>query len=111
MRDGRQMPVAILGLEKGEPVKQKAQQENKQGPFEYFSQYGAIAHGGELLPGKAHGVAYGKKKRGEYQVGGRAAIPMRMTQRGKGEGLAARGVHDDHKTNGHSSEDVQGQGS
>ena len=105
------MQMAILGVEKREPVKQKAQQENKQGPFEDLSQYSGIAHGGKLLPGKAHGIADGEKEGREYQVGGRAAIPMRMTQRGKGEGLAARGIHDDHKTNGHSSEDVQGQGS
>ena len=110
MGDGRQAPAAIVSLMKErEPIKEKTQQKYKQGPFEDLPQHGSIAHSGKLFPGKAHGIANGKKKGRKYQVGRGTPIPVGMAQWREREGLAARGIYDYHKTNGHSSENIQGQ--
>jgi len=107
MRDRRQVQMTIFGLEEGKPVQQEAQQKDQQCSFKDLPQYSAITHGGELPPGKAHGIADSKEKGWKYQVGRRTAVPMGMPQRRKGKYLAAGSIHDDHKANSHTPEHIK----
>ena len=112
MGDGAEAPMTVLALpEERKPVEQVADQKDEEGPFEYFLQKSAVTHQLIFFHGKAHGVAYGKEEGREDQVGRGTSVPMGMPEGGIGKFFAAGCVDDDHKTHGHSPEDVKGQGS
>src|SRR5689334_3832019 len=105
MADGFQCPSCFSTVKEGEPVHQVTQQEDNEGPFKHFRQEGSVT----IVFGfrETQGIAYGKQKRREYQVGGGKPKPFSVVQRRIVRGPSAGRVHNDHKTNGKSPENIE----
>jgi hypothetical protein len=100
------MPV-ISDMKEREPVNKISDQKNNHCPFQDLSYHRTLAHRFEFLHGKAHGIPDGKQERWKNQVGWRKAVPRGMLKLGKG--YSHRAIDNDHETDGHSPENVQGQ--
>ena len=105
MADRPEVPVTIMNINKREPVHQVADQEDEYGAFEYFTQNLRIAHLGEFLHGKAHGITYGKQEWRKNKISRREAVPVRVIERP--ERFAAGIINDDHETDRHSTKNIE----
>ena len=76
--------------------------------FEYFSQHLRLAQCIPFGHHKTHGISDGEQKGGKYKIGWCESMPVCMFERGIGE-FASGCIHDDHKTDRHTSEHIQGQ--
>src|SRR5580658_9654198 len=100
------MPV-IPNMKEREPINEIPDQKNDHRPFQDLSYYRCLAHRFEFLHGEAHGITDNEQKGRKDQVSRREAMPCRMLKLRKGIGIIAV-IDNDHKTDGHSPENVQG---
>jgi hypothetical protein len=56
-----------------------------------------------------HGISNGKEEGRKYEIRGGKAVPVRMQQGAIRKLPATRAVYNDHETNRHSPEDIQGE--
>jgi len=100
------MPV-IPYMKEREPINKIPDQKNNHRPFKDLSYNRSLAHRFELLHGEAHGITDNKQEGRKDQVSRREAMPCGMFKLGKGIEVIAV-IDNDHKTYGHSPENVQG---
>src|SRR6185295_2835041 len=100
--------MCLVSSKKRKPVQEKPAEKNDKCSFENFSQYFRLSQHGPLIHGKTHCVTDCKHKRREHQVSWCESMPMGMLERRISE-FASGCIYNDHKTDRHTSEYIQGQ--
>src|ERR1700675_915132 len=93
---------------KRKPIQKKSAEKNDGCSSEYFSQHFGLAQSVPFGHRKTHRVSNGEQERWEYEIGWRESMPVCVFEWGICE-FTAGCIHDDHKTDRHSSEHIQGQ--
>jgi hypothetical protein len=105
----RQMPVRTL-VNKWKPIdKISDQEDNKRSPQDLANDL-RLSHRLPFFQRKRKSISDCKQKRREYQVRGRKSMPFGMLELRKGDLVTDLRIDDDHKTNGHPAENVEGKG-
>ena len=94
---------------KRKPIHQVANQENEKGSLKYFCKNLRLPHSVPFFHYKTHRIADRKQEGGKYEVSGCEAMPGCMFQGSVGELFASSRVDNDHKTDGHAPENIQGE--
>src|SRR6266487_46881 len=100
--------VLRIPMHKRKPIHQKTQQENNQCSFTNFPKYGCVGKRLPFLHGKAHCVSNDKHKGWKYEISRCKTIPACVQQRRIGRVAVSGSVYNDHKTNRHAAEHIEG---